>query len=63
MSKDDPYGDIKIYHKAALISPGGAVSPLCARVARKLNLARESWTRDNDKVTCKKCLKLLGEQK
>ncbi|KKN77613.1 hypothetical protein LCGC14_0358880 [marine sediment metagenome] len=56
MSKDDPYGDIKIYHKANLIAPDGSVSPLCAKTPRKLNLKKDVWTLDDASVTCKKCL-------
>ena len=56
---DDPYNDIKVYHKAKLIARDGGVSPLCAKTPRKLNLNKELWTTSDDAVTCKKCLKIL----
>lgn len=56
---DDPYGDIKVCHKAKLVWPGGGVSPLCAKKPRKINLKRETWTVNDRFVTCKKCLKKL----
>jgi hypothetical protein len=43
-------------HKAAKVNPKGDVSPLCAKVPRKINLKRESWTFIPRLVTCEKCL-------
>ena len=60
MSTEDPYNDLKIYHKAKLIAPDGSVSPLCAEKPKKLNLKQELWTMDDDAVTCKKCLKKMS---
>lgn len=34
----------------------GAVSPLCARVPRRLDLRRSSWTICDELVTCPRCL-------
>lgn len=58
-SKDDPYGDRKIYHKAKMHDGKGNVSPLCAKTPRKLNLKRNSWTIIDADVTCGKCRKIL----
>ncbi len=59
MTKADPYNDLKICHKAGLISPSGDVSPLCAKTPRKINLTRERWTTTAGFVTCKKCERLM----
>lgn len=56
---NDPYNDIKIYHKAKLITPFGDVSPLCAKKPRKLNLKKELWTINDSGVTCPRCLSLI----
>lgn len=53
---DDPYGDNKVYHKVAFVRPDGAVSPLCAKKPRALNLRRELWTLRWEAVTCPRCL-------
>ncbi len=60
MSKDDPYHDIRPYHKAHLVSAKGDVSPLCAARPRKIDLRRELWTLRDEAVTCKRCLAALA---
>ncbi len=60
MSKDDPYHDSKVYHKAHLWSKNGHVSPLCAKKPRALNLSRELWTIRDEAVTCKRCLAAIA---
>ena len=50
----------KVYHYAAKIRDDGAVSALCYRPPRKLNLATASWTNRPQAVTCVKCLALLA---
>ncbi len=56
---EDPYHDNRIYHMAHLFDSKGNVSPLCAKVPRKLNLKKhELWTIRWEAVTCKKCLAL-----
>lgn len=62
MSKDDPYGDDKVYHYAHMMNPKGKVSPLCADKPRAINLDRASWTIVEAQVTCPKCLKRLKER-
>jgi hypothetical protein len=49
----------KIYHRAKLISVNGDISPLCAKIPRKLNLAKELWTIRDEAVTCPKCLTII----
>jgi len=56
---NDPYHDIKPYHFAGKIRADGAVSPLCAKTPRALNLRRESWTLIKSAVTCKRCIAAL----
>ena len=57
--QDDPYHDVKYYHLAAHIGPGGEVSPLCAKTPRKINLKRELWTITESAVTCPRCLRKM----
>ena len=59
MSRVDPYHDLRKVHMFHLVSDKGAVSPLCAKKPRKLNLKREGWTLTNRFVTCEKCKGLL----
>jgi len=59
MTRADPYSDLKICHKAKMVSPNGDVSPLCAKKPRKINLAKERWTLIDDCVTCKRCKRLM----
>ncbi|RKY06325.1 MAG: hypothetical protein DRP56_07625 [Planctomycetota bacterium] len=47
------------YHFAAKIRNDGAVSALCFKVPRAINLKVALWTTDKSAVTCKKCLALL----
>lgn len=47
-------------HMAKMIRSDGAVSPLCAQVPKKINLAKESWTNRKNAVTCKRCLDTLA---
>jgi hypothetical protein len=46
-------------HKAKHLRPDGAVSPLCARTPRAIDLKRATWTLHNDAVTCSRCLAVL----
>lgn len=52
----------KPYHKAALLSPEGKVSPLCAKKPRALNLAVALWTLIDKDVTCPRCVALLKRE-
>ena len=53
----------RVYHKAFLIAPDGAVSPLCARLRpRNLNLTFDTWTLLWEAVTCSRCLKLKDKE-
>lgn len=49
-------------HLAKMTRPDGAVSPLCARVPRRIDLTRASWTLQAKLVTCTKCLQIALEQ-
>mgnify|MGYP001560856239 CR=1 FL=1 len=53
--------DLKKYHYAALVSHTGAISPLCAKVPRRLNLNRELWTLRKEAVTCERCAQALKD--
>jgi hypothetical protein len=50
----------KIYHKANKIRPDGAVSALCFKMPRAIDLSKASWTNRKEAVTCKKCLEAMG---
>ena len=52
---NDPYHDIKIYHKAGKTNANGDVSALCFPIPHAINLKRELWTLRDESVTCKKC--------
>lgn len=59
MSRDDPYHDRKVYHMAAKIRPDGAVSALCYKRPRAINLRVATWTIRPEAVTCPKCRAVL----
>jgi hypothetical protein len=50
----------KIVHKADRVSISGAVSALCFKKPRAINLKLASWTNRDEAVTCKACKKVLG---
>ena len=50
----------KPYHMAKGIREDGAVSALCSRRPRRIDLTRASWTNRVEAVTCAKCLKIIG---
>jgi hypothetical protein len=57
--RDDPYRDNPKYHMAGLIRrTDGAVSALCFKRPRPINLEEALWTTDWSAVTCKNCLRL-----
>ena len=45
----------KTYHMAKMVTLDGAVSPLCAKVPRAIDLSKASWTLRADAVTCPRC--------
>lgn len=51
--------DQKTYHMAHEIKDGGAVSALCFKKPRPINLKVACWTIRPEAVTCKKCLQLM----
>ncbi len=58
--RNDPYRDIKVYHRFAGFSARGVLA-LCYKRPRAINLRRGySWTLRDEAVTCKKCLRLLA---
>jgi hypothetical protein len=61
--ENDPYRDIKLYHKAGMINDKGPVSALCFDPPRPIRLGRQCWTLDDSAVTCTKCLKILEDRK
>ncbi len=50
---------LKMVHMMWLVSEGGDVSPLCAKVPKALKLDRSTWTLLPKLVTCQKCLKAM----
>ena len=53
----------RIYHKAEKykMDGSGSVSALCSNPPRRINLNRAFWTMIDSQVTCKKCLKIMGQ--
>lgn len=51
-----PAPKLKPVHRAKLGREDGGVSPLCADVPRRINLARATWTLIDALVTCPRCL-------
>lgn len=49
----------KTVHKASLVREDGAVSPLCAKSPRPIDLSRATWTLREEAVTCKRCGSIL----
>jgi hypothetical protein len=49
----------KVMHLAKMVRCDGAVSPLCAKKPRALDLRISTWTIRENAVTCKKCLEKL----
>jgi hypothetical protein len=49
----------KVVHRAKQIRGDGAVSALCFRGPRPIDLSRASWTTRDAAVTCKNCLRAL----
>lgn len=60
MSRDDPYHDRKVYHYAAKIRADGAVSALCFKRPRAINLKIALWTNRAEAVTCPRCRRALA---
>ncbi len=46
----------KRYHMIDKIRPDGAVSALCFKRPRAINLKVSTWTNRREAVTCRKCL-------
>jgi hypothetical protein len=53
------YPNPKIYHRAKSIREDGAVSALCFKQERPINLRIASWTNRDEAVTCPKCRALM----
>ena len=62
MSRDDPYHDRKVYHFARQWRADGAVSALCYKRPRPINLRIALWTITVKAVTCPRCLKMIRER-
>lgn len=52
---------MKVYHRAKSIRGDGAVSALCFKRPRAINLAVASWVMRDDAVTCPKCQELMAQ--
>ena len=56
---DDPFYEQTVYHIAKHIRADGAVSALCYKRPRAINLQRgQSWVLEAERATCPKCRKL-----
>ena len=53
---------VKIIHRASVVRGDGAVSALCYKRPRPINLARTTWTNRNEATTCPKCLAALESE-
>ncbi len=53
----------KKVHMAGKTRGDGAVSALCAKVPRAINLKQATWTLRPEAVTCQACLLLLRVEK
>ena len=51
--------DEKVVHMAHQIRGDGAVKALCFRGNRPINMRVASWTNRAEAVTCKKCTRIL----
>lgn len=61
MNIDDPYNDVKVFHKANKINQNGRVSALCYKNPRPIPATRRYIMFSTEGVTCKRCLKMLRE--
>lgn len=61
MTAADPYHDEKVYHLAAKFREDGAVSALCFKSLRPINLNIALWTIRPEAVTCLKCKRAISE--
>jgi hypothetical protein len=59
--KTDPYHDSKIYHKLGLVDQRGKASALCYAQPRAIS-RHDTWTTDDQAVTCKNCIRALKAQ-
>lgn len=50
----------RIYHKARFIRGDGAISALCFKTQRPINLRLASWTNRPEAVTCYRCKKKMA---
>lgn len=62
MSRRDPHHDRKVYHMADKTDGRGAVSALCYKRPRPINLKIALWTLRADAVTCRACLARIRER-
>ena len=51
---------IRKCHFAEFVRADGAMSALCFKTPRKIDLTKAYWTLIEDQVDCKKCLKILS---
>ena len=52
---------MKTIHKAKHVSNSGQVSAQCFKKLRAIDLNRSLWTLSDQRVTCRKCKKLLEQ--
>lgn len=50
----------RVRHMARAIREDGAVSPLCAKTPRAINMKKESWVLRLEAVTCQKCIDAIA---
>lgn len=56
----DANATVKVFHMAAETTDKGTAA-LCFKRKDAINLRIASWTRDEQRVTCKKCRKLIAQ--
>ena len=49
----------KMVHRAGFVTVKGGMSALCFPKPRAIDLARASWTKKDNEVTCDKCLDII----
>ncbi len=51
--------NVRIYHLANKMRADGAVSAICFKTPRAIDLTRATWTTDRKAVTCPKCMGIV----
>lgn len=57
MPRTSPH--VRIYHLASKMRADGAVSAMCFKTPRAIDMSRATWTTDRKAVTCPKCIAIV----